>query len=84
MNRKQSLAQRRNELLERSSTQRAALIVTAAPVARRVDAVDRVVRYVRAYPVAASLVVGAVALIGPRKVFDLGSRALTLYALLKR
>jgi hypothetical protein len=42
------------------------------------------VAYVRQYPVLASLAVVAVALIGPRKLFDLGARAIALYALLKR
>lgn len=84
MNRKQSLEQRRNDLVERSAAQRRALIATVEPIARKAVAVDRVVAYVRTYPVAASLVVGAVALIGPRKVFELGTRALTLYALFRR
>lgn len=84
MNRRQTLAQRREELVERSERQRRALVATVEPVARRVHAVDRVVTLVRHYPVLSSLVVGAVALYGPRRVFDLGARALTLYALLKR
>ena len=84
MNRRQSLEQRRNDLVERSATQRRALIATVEPIARKAVAVDRVVAYVRHYPVLSSLAVGAVALIGPRKVIDLGARALTLYALLRR
>jgi hypothetical protein len=43
-----------------------------------------VVAYVRQYPVLASLAVGAVALIGPRRLFEVGTRAIALYALLKR
>ncbi len=38
----------------------------------------------RRYPVVTALAVGAVALIGPRRIFDLGTRALTLYMLLRR
>lgn len=84
MNRMQGLAQRRQELIERSTAQRAALLAAAEPIARKAAAVDRVVAYVRQYPVLASLAVGAVALIGPRKLFDLGARAIALYALLRR
>jgi hypothetical protein len=84
MNRSQSLAQRREELVERSARQRRALVATAEPVVRRAAAVDRVVALVRRYPIVSSLVVGAVALYGPRRVLQLGTRALTLYALLRR
>jgi hypothetical protein len=84
MNRLQGLAQRRQELVERSTAQRAALLAAAEPIARKAAAVDRAVAYVRQYPVLASLAVVAVALIGPRKLFDLGARAIALYALLKR
>jgi hypothetical protein len=84
MNRKQNLEQRRHDLVERSATQRRTLVAIAEPVARKALAVDRVVTLVRRYPVLASLAVGAVALYGPRRVFDLGARALTLYALLRR
>jgi hypothetical protein len=84
MNRLQGLAQRRQELVERSTAQRAALLAAAEPVVRKAAAVDRVVAYVRQYPVLASLAVGAVALIGPRRLFEVGTRAIALYALLKR
>jgi hypothetical protein len=84
MNRIQGLVQRRQELVERSTAQRAALLAAAEPIARKAAAVDRAVAYVRQYPVLASLAVVAVALIGPRKLFDLGARAIALYALLKR
>jgi hypothetical protein len=50
----------------------------------KVAAVDRVVSYVRQYPVVASIVVGALALAGPRRLFHLGARAITLYMLLRR
>jgi hypothetical protein len=50
---------------------------------RKAMVVDRVVTQVRRYPVVSSLVVGAVALLGPRKILDLGTRALTLYALFR-
>ena len=84
MNRLQSLAQRREELVARSSAQRGALVAAAAPIARRAAAADRVLTYVRAHPVLSSAVVGAVALLGPRKLLELGTRAVALYALIKR
>ena len=84
MKRMQGLAQRRQELVERSSAQRAALLAAAEPIARKAAAVDRVVTYVRRYPVVASLAVGAIALIGPRRIFDVGARAITLYMLFRR
>jgi hypothetical protein len=84
MSHKQGLAQRRQELVERSAAQRAALLAAAAPIVSKAAAVDRVVSYVRRYPVLSSFAVGAVALAGPRRLLDLGSRAVTLYMLLRR
>jgi YqjK-like protein len=80
----QGLAARRRELVERSTAQRAALVASAEPLARKAAALDRIVASVRRYPFAVALAVGAVALVGPRKLFDLGARAITLYLLLKR
>ena len=80
----QGLAERRRELVERSSAQRAALGVAAEPLVRKSAALDRVVAQVRRYPVVASVAVGALALLGPRRLFDLAARAATLYALLRR
>ena len=47
-------------------------------------AADRIVGMLRRYPVVTVLAVGAVALIGPRRLFDYGTRAVTLYMLLRR
>jgi len=79
-----SLAQRRLALIQRSSAQRAGILGAAAPMTRKAVSFDRVVDYVRRYPVVAAAAVGALALVGPRRVFDLGTRALTLYMLLKK
>jgi hypothetical protein len=84
MNRIQGLAQRREELVERSAAQRAAVLAAAEPLGRKAAAVDRVVSYVRQYPVVASIVAGALALAGPRRLFHLGARAITLYMLFRR
>lgn len=72
-----------DELVRRSTEQRAALIASADPIVRKAMVVDRVVTQVRRHPVVSSLVVGAVALLGPRKILDLGTRAYTLYALFR-
>jgi hypothetical protein len=82
--RAQSLAERRLELVERSMTQRAALVANAQPLLGKAAAADRIVGMLRRYPVVTTLVVGAVALIGPRRLFDYGTRAITLYMLLRR
>ena len=72
------------ELVERSAAQRAALVARAEPIVQKAAAVDRVVGYVRVHPVLSSVIVGAVAILGPRKLLELGARAVALYALIKR
>ena len=80
----QGLAERRQELVNRSTVQRATLAGAAEPLLRKAAALDRVVGYVRRNPVVAAVALGAVALLGPRKIFDLGARAITLYMHLRR
>jgi hypothetical protein len=80
----QGLAQRRQELVERSTAQRAALIASSAPLLEKAATLDRIVESVRRHPVISGAVVGAVVLMGSRRFFDLATRALTLYALLRR
>ena len=82
--REMTLAQRRRALVQRSSAQRAAILGAAEPITRKAASLGRVVDYVRRYPVVAAAAVGALALVGPRRVFDLGTRALTLYMLLRK
>ena len=68
----------------RSSSQRRALVVCAEPLVRKAASLDRVVSYVRRNPAIAAVAVGAFALIGPRKIFDMATRAITIYALFRR
>ena len=82
--REQSLEARRLELVQRSAAQRAALIADVEPLVRKAAAVDRVVARVRQYPVVTAVAVGAVALLGTRRIFELATRVLTLYALFRR
>jgi hypothetical protein len=82
--RTQDLARRRQELIDRSSVQRAALAAEAAPLVHKAAALDRVITSVRHHPVVTGLAAAAVVLLGARQVFALGSRALTLYALFRQ
>ncbi|OGA40293.1 MAG: hypothetical protein A3G28_06420 [Betaproteobacteria bacterium RIFCSPLOWO2_12_FULL_68_19] len=82
--RAQRLEQRRRELVERSAAQRAALVRAAEPLVRKAAALDRVVAYVRHYPIVTAVAAGAVALLGPRKLLSLGTRLLTLYTLFRQ
>jgi YqjK-like protein len=82
--REMSLAERRRALVERSAAQRAAILDGVASLASKATSLDRVVDYVRRYPVVAAAAAGAIAIVGPRRLFDLGTRALTLYMLLRK
>lgn len=82
--REQSLAQRREELVARSAAQRAALSLHAEPLLRKAAALDRIVAKVREYPVVTALGVGAVALLGTRRIYEIATKVLTLYALFRR
>ena len=85
MNRhQQELARRRRELLERSAAQRSALVANAEPLMRKAAALDRIVTTVRRHSFVASLVVGAVALVGSRQLFAMTTRLLSLYMLFRR
>lgn len=82
--REQSLAQRREELVARSAAQRAAISAHAEPLVRKAAALDRIVSKVREYPVVTALGVGAVGLLGTRRIFEFVTKLLTLYALFRR
>jgi len=77
------LQQRRAALVERSSELRAGLLRDAEPIVRKAAGADRVVAALRRYPVVTAVAAGVVAIAG-RKVLPWLTRALTLYALLKR
>lgn len=80
----QSLEARRLELVQRSAAQRAALLADVEPLVRKAATVDRLVARVRRYPVVTAVAVGAVALLGTRRIYELAARLLTLYALFRR
>jgi len=77
------LQRRRAALVERSGELRAGLVRDAAPIIQKAAGADRVVAALRRYPVVTAVAVGVVAVAG-RKLLPWLTRALTLYALLKR
>jgi hypothetical protein len=77
------LQRRRAALVERSSELRAGLVRDAAPIVQKAAGADRVVAALRRYPVITAVGVGVIAVAG-RKILPWLTRALTLYALLKR
>jgi len=78
------LAERRAELVARSAEQRAAIIAAAEPLVHKADTADRLLSYVRRYPVPLAALGVAAVLFGSRKIFDIASRVLTVYALFRR
>jgi hypothetical protein len=84
MNHLRELELRREELLERSQAQRAALVAGLSPLADRLGAVDRAVASVRRYPMISAAIAAAVVLLGSRRMFGWIARGITLYTLLKK
>jgi len=74
----------REELVARSSAQRAAIIAAAQPLLRTAAAPDRIIGYVRRYPAGIAIAAAAIALFGPRKILVAGTRLLTLYTLFRQ
>jgi hypothetical protein len=74
----------RQQLVERSTAQRTALIAAAEPLMRAAGTADRLVSRVRRNPIPVAALAGVVLLFGGRRLFDLASRAITLYALFRR
>ena len=84
MNEKETLAVRREALVAQSAAQRNALIENSAPLLRGTATLDRLLGPIRRHPIVAALAVGGVALLGSRKIFDLATRAVTIYMLVRR
>ena len=78
------LGERREALIARSTEQRAAIIAAAQPLVHKADTADRLLSYVRRYPVPLAALGVAAVVFGSRKIFDIASRALTIYALFRR
>ena len=84
MNQQQGLAARREALIAQSNAQRSAIVSNAQPFLKGAATLDRIVGPVRRHPVIAALAVTGVALLGSRKIFDLATRAVTIYMLVRR
>jgi hypothetical protein len=80
----QTLEMRRHELIERSTSQRAALVMLAHPLVQKTTAVDRAFSSVRRYPMLSGIIASAVVLLGSRKIFAWVARGITLYTILKK
>jgi hypothetical protein len=74
----------REELVARSAAQRAALVAAAQPLLRAAAVPDRVIAYVRRYPVMTGVAAAAIALLGRRRLLFLGTRLLTVYTLFRQ
>jgi len=79
-----SLAERREALVARSQKERAAILAAAEPLVRKAAAADRLYLRVRRHPVTVALVGTAVVALGARKLFDLATRVMAIYALFRR
>jgi type II secretory pathway component PulF len=78
------LQRRRAELVERSAALRAALVHAATPIVQKAATADRIVAALRKYPLITAVMAAAAAVVGTRSLLPWVTRALTLYALLKR
>jgi hypothetical protein len=76
------LAERRAALVTLSIAQRARLSDQFSPVARNLATVDRVTSGLRSHPIPAACAVGALSLLGPRRLLRWSLRLAPLYALL--
>ena len=74
----------REELVARSTAQRAAIIAAAQPLLRAAAVPDRVLGYVRRYPLMTGVAAAAIALLGRRRLLFLGTRLLTVYTLFRQ
>lgn len=79
-----SLQTRRGELVQRSSRLRASIGERLAPVARRLNAADRLIGRMQAHPVITGVALAALLLIGRQTLLRWLLKVAPLYALLRR
>ena len=84
MNSRHALDLERQELVARSASQRSAILAGTQPLLQHAQRLDRIVGTVRSHPLIAGLAVTGVALLGSRKLFDVATRLLTVYMLVRR
>ena len=78
------LVARREALVARSKAEREAIIAAASPLLHKAAAADRMYARIRRHPVTVAMVGIAVVALGTRKLFDLATRAMAIYALFRR
>jgi YqjK-like protein len=78
-----ALAQRRRALVEQSAAQRQAIVAAAGPLLQKAAAADRILAGLRRHRVAITALGAAVVLLGSRKLFDIATRIVTVYALFR-
>ena len=79
-----ALVARREALVARSAAQRQALMAAAEPLLRKAGAADRLYVRVRRHPVMVAVIGITVAALGTRKLVNLATRAMAIYALFRR
>jgi len=84
VNSRHALELERHELVARSARQRSAIIAGTEPLLLHAQRLDRIVGTVRRHPLVAGVAVTGVALLGSRKLFDMATRLLTVYMLVRR
>jgi len=82
--RQRELESRRLDLVARSAAQRASIAAAAAPFVVKVAALDRIRASLRRHPVAVAAVACGVAAFGSRSLLLWATRALAVYALVRR
>ncbi|HWI35619.1 MAG TPA: hypothetical protein VNU64_04115 [Burkholderiales bacterium] len=78
------LIARREALIARSRDQRDRVIAAAEPLLHKAAAADRLYSRVRRHPVTVALVGITLVALGTRKLANLATRAMALYALFRR
>jgi hypothetical protein len=78
------LAARREALVARSRAQREAIVAAAVPLLSKAAAADRLYVRVRRHPVTVALIGITLVVLGARKLVNLATRAMALYALFRR
>ena len=78
------LSAQRDALVAQSRAQREAIIAAAAPLLHKAAAADRIYTRIRRHPVTVAMIGIAVVALGTRKLFNLATRAMAIYALFRR
>ena len=78
------LATQRDELVAQSRAQREAIIAAAVPLLQKAAAVDRIYSRIRRHPVTVAAIGIGVVVLGARKLFNVATRVMAIYALFRK